>query len=392
MTKDMKRRTYLTLIFAITISFTVLLVYSIYASVNRRLLHVKFPPINEDDGERELIKYRRSSQYFMSNSNNVTRRVIYAWDNSWAQNYQQYLTNFSGCKYSNCVLDYSSYPDDAKYADVVLVDYYTQKNLDLLKKFSTQDSNFHTVWLLNGHESPGYAHNRWRDFFNDFDGAITYTRDALIARPYGAARPLLNKKTYRNGYYAGNKTKAAFAYVSNCGSMHYDRLKLMMELGKYIDVDIFGECTNNTPCPRGAYACEHELHSQYHFYLSWENSLCKDYITEKFWKVLHGNGYYIPVALGGLTLEEYTAVAPPNSFLHVYNFSSIAELGSYMKMLTKDKEAFSQYNQWRESYGIELDQRKVCTLCEIANFPANFKSNHSNIANQFNDPNRCRAL
>ena len=109
--------------------------------------------------------------------------------------------------------------------------------------------------------------------------------------------------------------------------------------------------------------------------------------------VLSTDGYYIPVALGGLTLEEYTNVAPPNSFLHLYNVSSVAELGGYMKTLMANREAFDQYNAWRSSFKIQMySEIKLCKLCEIANNPSKFKRKHSNMAKKFNSPMNCREI
>ena len=151
------------------------------------------------------------------------------------------------------MLEYSDYPDDASYADVVIVDYQSKRNLDMLNSFTTRyasPSKFSTVWLLQGHESPAYSYNKWRGLFNTFDGAITYTRDSLVYRPYGKVYPLTGKSR-KHAVYPSNKTKGAFAYVSNCEPIGYDRLGLMKELSEYIDVDILGGCTGNIPCQMG---------------------------------------------------------------------------------------------------------------------------------------------
>ena len=54
------------------------------------------------------------------------------------------------------------------------------------------------------------------------------------------------------------------------------------------------------------------------FYLSLENSLCGDYVTEKLWKVLGYN--VIPVVLNGANMSN---IAPPNSYIGFDDFSSI---------------------------------------------------------------------
>ena len=54
------------------------------------------------------------------------------------------------------------------------------------------------------------------------------------------------------------------------------------------------------------------------FYLSFENSLCSDYITEKFWKVLDYN--VIPVVLNGANMTKF---APKNSYIDLKDFTNI---------------------------------------------------------------------
>ena len=58
-------------------------------------------------------------------------------------------------------------------------------------------------------------------------------------------------------------------------------------------MDIFGDCTGNRPCSgRGDVVCESNAHFQYRFYMAFESCLCKDYITERFGKVLAGDGNF----------------------------------------------------------------------------------------------------
>ena len=55
----------------------------------------------------------------------------------------------------------------------------------------------------------------------------------------------------------------------------------------------------------------------YRFYISFENAICKDYITEKTYNALKLNT--IPIVLGGV---NYTDILPPHSFINAAEFIS----------------------------------------------------------------------
>jgi len=128
------------------------------------------------------------------------------------------------------------------------------------------------------------------------------------------------------------------------------QVKLKGPIRRYIQIDIFGSCVGKHPCNWLDVGCEKRKQTQYRFYLSFENSLCKDYITEKFWLRLQLSTHLLPVAIGGLSQQEYDDVAPPNSYIHAYNFTSLDHLGRYLKMLMTNDTAYNRYHEWRASY------------------------------------------
>ena len=102
----------------------------------------------------------------------------------------------------------------------------------------------------------------------------------------------------------------------------------------------------------------------FQFYFAFENSLCEDYITEKFWKVLNFN--VIPVVLNGVNMST---VAPPHSYIDIKQFENIAgdillslfveifirryfitEAAKYLIKVSEDEELFASYFWWRNFY------------------------------------------
>ena len=76
-------------------------------------------------------------------------------------------------------------------------------------------------------------------------------------------------------------------FVSNCAAAN-GRLEYANELRKYVHVDIFGNC-GRMSCSKAEAdtKCFKMLKDDYMFYLAFENSNCRDYITEK----LYWNAY-----------------------------------------------------------------------------------------------------
>ena len=72
------------------------------------------------------------------------------------------------------------------------------------------------------------------------------------------------------------KTDLVAWMVGNCGAQ--PRMAFVQNLKKYIKVDIFGDCSGKR-CSNPPSDCL----KKFKFYLSFENALCEDYITEKYW-------------------------------------------------------------------------------------------------------------
>ena len=104
----------------------------------------------------------------------------------------------------------------------------------------------------------------------------------------------------------------------------------------------------------------HASYNRYWFYLAYENSLCRDYITEKFWKIIASDSLTITVVLGGYSMEDYEIVASPHSYIDVRNFTSAKHLAEHLKQVAENEHAFNYYQQWRNEYRIPSYDGPLC--------------------------------
>ena len=189
--------------------------------------------------------------------------------------------------------------------------------------------------------------------------------DADIVIRYGEYRQRQVTNTDSSKQIISQKSALVSWFVSNCKPLF--RRLYANELSKHVKLDVFGNCSN-VPDPCGAdkascsdeaaavncgmdkITCLRKLRAKYKFYLAFENGFCTEYITEKFWEALKlGN---VPIAAGA-SIKDYEEAAPPNSFLHIDNFTSVEELGDYLKYLDSNPDVYKRYHAWRDKFEIK---------------------------------------
>ena len=160
-------------------------------------------------------------------------------------------------------------------------------------------------------------------------------------------------------------------FVSHCDTPSR-REDYVQELLKYIDIDIYGSCGGNfgehgkkSPCddlkPEDRNECNHKHFNEYKFYLAFENSMCEEYITEKYWKLYHGdlifNANLIPIVRGA-RVTHYLKVAPPNSFVSAESYATPRELADYLHYLTQNVTAYLEFFQWKAALLSQFQHNK----------------------------------
>ncbi|CAB3233533.1 unnamed protein product [Arctia plantaginis] len=243
---------------------------------------------------------------------------------------------------------------DATTADAILYkDHHTVLNM---KRSPNQ------IWILYYLECPYHTASLRPSSFDVFNWTSTYRRDSDIVAPYERwvyYNPKVTEKELDRNY-AANKTKKVAWFVSNCHARNR-RLQYARQLSKYIQVDIYGACGTHH-CPRTDPNCLEMLEREYKFYLAFENSNCRDYITEKFF--VNGLQHNILPIVMGARSSEYAAAAPHNSYIHVEEFANAEELAAYLTRLDEDDNLYNSYFKWKGT-GEFINTYFFCRVCAM---------------------------
>lgn len=226
------------------------------------------------------------------------------------------------------------------------------------------------VWILFLLECPLHTQD-FKNLRNVFNWTATYRHDSDIVAPYEkyvsfSSTPSVTKPNN----YAANKTKKVAWFVSNCATKNH-RKEYAMELAKHIKVDIYGSCGPYN-CPRlDAKKCFEMLDRDYKFYLAFENSNCKDYITEKLFVNSLGHNV-LPIVMGARK-EDYERSAPPHSYIHVDDFESPRHLAEYLTKLDQNDTLYNEYFKWKGN-GEFINTYFWCRVCAMLHAPSKPKS------------------
>ncbi|XP_068572834.1 4-galactosyl-N-acetylglucosaminide 3-alpha-L-fucosyltransferase 9-like [Cebidichthys violaceus] len=188
-----------------------------------------------------------------------------------------------------------------------------------------------------------------------FNLTCNHRRDSDIQAPYGYLLPVTSED---ESFKLPAKDKLVCWIVTNW-SEQLKRVQYYNELKKYIKIHTygtaFGHRISNDEYPKILSSCK--------FYLSFENSINKDYITEKLYNPLIMGS--VPVTLGPpkQTYEEY---APADSFIHVDDFSSPQKLAERLLYLDQNNTEYMQFFNWRSMFKVQralFGRTHACNIC-----------------------------
>lgn len=237
------------------------------------------------------------------------------------------------------------------------------------------------VWVFTDIEPPiinnafGHRHRHWNNLMN---WSMTYRTDSDILKSFALLEEKPPNEVVNEDYSAIFAAKTGFAVwlVSNCGSdVMSSRSEFVQELQKYIPVDIFGKCGSrelDRKNPRTTIA-------QYKFFFAFENSLCLDYVSEKFYDNFGGNT--ILVARGG---ANYDKLFPTDTFINTRQFQNAKTLADFLIALNSSEEGYTQYLVNKNKYRFAFS-RWECDLCSKINNKDKYQRIYPSIPEYWHD-------
>ncbi|KAI1726683.1 glycosyltransferase family 10 (fucosyltransferase) c-term domain-containing protein [Ditylenchus destructor] len=173
------------------------------------------------------------------------------------------------------------------------------------------------------------------------------------------------EEAHRRGFQ--RKKGEVFWTVSHCVTQS-KREVAVAALAKHVNVDIIGKCAINDTmknlCPRSS-SCD-ELFTSYYFFIAAENSICKDYITEKYW-----TRYTLPSVPIVMKRNIYEGWIPNGSFIAMDDFDSPKKLGDHLKSLIQNPREYLKYFEWRSKGWARVPwnhdgfRTGPCKICEL---------------------------
>uniref|UniRef100_A0A670IHM2 Fucosyltransferase n=1 Tax=Podarcis muralis TaxID=64176 RepID=A0A670IHM2_PODMU len=199
-------------------------------------------------------------------------------------------------------------------------------------------------WIWMNLESPTHTPQK-SGIEHLFNLTLTYRRDSDIQVPYG---------------FMVVSTKRLVCWVVSNWNPEHARVKYYNELSKYLEIHTYGQAF-------GDYVSDKNLIptiSACKFYLSFENSIHRDYITEKLYNAFLAGS--VPVVLGP-PRENYENYIPASSFIHVEDFLSPRDLSEYLLLLDKNDKLYVSYFDWRKDFSVHLPrfwESHACLACD----------------------------
>eukprot|EP01124_Arcella_intermedia_P030178 TRINITY_DN653_c0_g1_i1.p1 TRINITY_DN653_c0_g1~~TRINITY_DN653_c0_g1_i1.p1 ORF type:complete len:353 (-),score=36.77 TRINITY_DN653_c0_g1_i1:505-1563(-) len=286
--------------------------------------------------------------------------------------------NLESWKPRNCSVSCFFTYDLNNYCRAPLILFHAREFEDYPKLYTIPSKSPGQLFGVYGWESPNHQHyTSDQAFVSNFDFTITYSRHSNFMITYGPSTSVFTKEFCTP---PSERKRRAVWFVSNCKFVNNNRMEFAQELSQHFPIDFYGSCFDAYPpdLPRDRYDTDamRRFVGTYKFFLSFENTNCYDYITEKYFRTLESCA--IPVVLGPPNGEDFE---PMGETTVLVDDRSAAEVAAEMRRIDEDDSVFAHYLRWKEApreelnpFFLEVYERATngeafCDLCKLAHQP-----------------------
>uniref|UniRef100_A0A915D296 Fucosyltransferase n=1 Tax=Ditylenchus dipsaci TaxID=166011 RepID=A0A915D296_9BILA len=291
--------------------------------------------------------------------------VVLAWTSFFGYGMFEYsfLRRFDSkkCRYSCTFTE-----DKARYRNNASIVVLHARNIDINDLPPARPDLLKVFFIA---ESPYNSGSQYKSLpANYFNLSISYRRNSDIFLPYDSFQPIIPMVTDPQDIWQPEevenkikgKTKMLLQFVSNCKTSS-GREKYVEQLKKFVEITDFGRCSGSV-CSQDE--CEKQEIDKHMFYLAFENSICHQYTTEKFWKLRQ---LTVPIVLSRWSLDGLDI--PADAYIAVEDFKSPEELAKHLYYLKNNPQEYLKYFSWTKKY-TKIEDLKVhdvlCQLCKLA--------------------------
>ncbi|EFO83237.1 hypothetical protein CRE_13561 [Caenorhabditis remanei] len=102
----------------------------------------------------------------------------------------------------------------------------------------------------------------------------------------------------------------------------------------------------------------------YKFTIAFENSNCKDYVTEKFWRKA-GRYKVVPIVMERKIYKNLGI--PDDMYIAIDDYPNLTDFVEHIQKISENETEYIKYHKWRENYRIvdtNEDNYGFCQLCQ----------------------------
>ncbi len=218
----------------------------------------------------------------------------------------------------------------------------------------------HHLWALLHEESPK---NNWilatPKGISLFNITSTFSRysDYPLHLHYLHTLELLLQPPRTPTHLKSKGSVGLVMYMQSACDPPSDRDSYVRELMKYVSVDCYGKCQHNKDLPGSLVnpltslgtrnEGVMEIIGKYKFVLSFENALCHDYLTEKYWRPLYAGA--VPIVRGSPTIRDWDPSSTHPSIIIADDFDGPKSLAAYLLRLDRNDTEYNHYLLYKET-------------------------------------------